>query len=162
MGNHPEQITARIREMRQLLEMTTAEVAGKLGPDPKAWSWGALHQARFDHALTPRLPAAEREAWSSGAAPMPGTSLSPLAATWRPNDYRVVAGASFRMVLDVGAWDNSRVINTPGQSGQPGSPHFRDLFPLWAKGQYVPLSYSRKAVEDVTETVLKLTPAPGS
>ena len=93
---------------------------------------------------------------------MPGTSLSPLAATWRPNDYRVVAGASFRMVLDVGAWDNSRVINTPGQSGEPGSAHFRDLFPLWAKGQYVPLSYSRKAVEDVTETVLKLTPAPGS
>ena len=33
MGNHPEQITARIREMRQLLEMTTAEVAGKLGID---------------------------------------------------------------------------------------------------------------------------------
>ena len=33
MGNHPEQITARIREMRQLLDMTTAEVAGKLGID---------------------------------------------------------------------------------------------------------------------------------
>jgi penicillin amidase len=153
---------ARDAILRESLIAAYDEVAGKLGPDPKDWSWGALHQARFDHALTPRLPTAEREAWSSGTAPMAGTSLSPLAATWRPNDYRVVAGASFRMVLDVGAWDNSRVINTPGQSGQPGSPHFRDLFPLWAKGQYVPLSYSRKAVEDVTETVLKLTPAPGS
>ncbi len=153
---------ARDAILRESLIAAYDEVAGKLGPDPKAWSWGALHQARFDHALTPRLPTAEREAWSSGTAPMAGTSLSPLAATWRPNDYRVVAGASFRMVLDVGAWNNSRVINTPGQSGQRGDPHFRDLFPLWAKGQYVPLSYSRKAVEAATQTVLKLTPAPAS
>ena len=48
---------------------------------------------------------------------------------------------------------------TPGQSGSPGSTHYRDLFPKWAKGQYVPLSYSRKAVEAATERVLKLTPA---
>ena len=135
------------------------EVAGQLGPDPKTWAWGKLHQARFDHALTPKVPAADREAWSSGTAPMPGTALSPLAATWRPNDYRVVAGASFRMVLDVGAWDNSMAINTPGQSGDPASPHFRDLFPLWAKGQYVPLTYSRQAVEAVTERLISLHPS---
>lgn len=153
---------ARDAILRESLVAAYDEVAGKLGPDPKTWSWGALHQARFDHALTPRAPAAEKEAWSSGTAPMPGTSLSPLAATWRASDYRVTAGASFRMVLDVGAWDNSRAINTPGQSGEPGSAHFRDLFPLWAKGQYVPLSYSRKAVEAATQTVLKLTPAPAS
>jgi penicillin G amidase len=90
---------------------------------------------------------------------MAGTSLSPLAASWRTEDFRVIAGASFRMVLDVGAWDNSMTINTPGQSGSPDSPHFRDLFPLWAKGEYVPMVYSRKAVEDATETVIKLTPA---
>ena len=82
---------------------------------------------------------------------MAGTMLSPLAASWRPNDYRVVAGASFRMVLDVGAWDNSRVINTPGQSGDPSSPHFGDLFDKWSRGEYVPLAYSRPAVEAVAE-----------
>jgi penicillin amidase len=136
------------------------EVAGRLGPKPNTWAWGKLHQARFDHALTPLAPAADREAMSSGTLPMAGTSLSPLAATWRADDYRVIAGASFRMVLDVGAWDNSVAINTPGQSGSPGSAHYRDLFPIWAKGDYVPLSYSRKAVEAATESVLKLTPAP--
>jgi hypothetical protein len=40
------------------------------------------------------------------------------------------------MVLDVGAWDASRTINTPGQSGDPFSGHYRDLAPLWATGQY--------------------------
>ncbi|MDP3299067.1 MAG: penicillin acylase family protein, partial [Phenylobacterium sp.] len=136
------------------------EVTQKLGPDPADWTWGALHQARFDHALAPLVSSDAAERLAVGPAPMAGTMLSPLAATWRPSDYRVVSGASFRMVLDVGAWDNSMAINTPGQSGDPASPHYRDLFPLWVKGEYVPLLYSRPAIEAATETVLTLTPAP--
>lgn len=140
------------------LEDAFAEVKQRLGPDTSKWSWGRLHQAEFTHALAPLADPKARAQLTAGPTPMPGTSLTPLAATWRPNDYRVVAGASFRMVLDVGSWDDSKAINTPGQSGNPSSPHFKDLFPLWATGQYAPLLYSRKAVEDATETVLKLTP----
>ena len=136
------------------------EVAARLGPDPKSWAWGRLHHARLEHALTPLADAATKPLLAAGPAPMGGTSLSPMAATWRPDDFRVIAGASFRMVLDVGAWDNSVAINTPGQSGNPESPHYRDLFPKWVKGEYVPLAYSRKAVEAATETVISLTPAP--
>lgn len=135
------------------------ELEGRLGPDPAKWRWGDLHQARFEHPLTPLLPKADRERLAAGPAPMSGTAHSPLAATWRASDFRVVSGASFRMVLDVGDWDASRVINTPGQSEDPDSPHFRDLFPLWAKGDYVPLAYSRAAVEAATERVIALTPA---
>lgn len=135
------------------------EIGEKLGPDPAAWAWGDLHHARFEHALAPRLSADAAERLAVGPAPMAGTMLSPLAASWRASDYRVVSGASFRMVLDVGAWDNSVAINTPGQSGDPASPHYRDLFPLWVKGDYVPLLYSRPAIEGATETVLTLTPA---
>ncbi|WP_309644075.1 penicillin acylase family protein [Phenylobacterium sp.] len=151
---------ARDAALRESLLAAYDEVAGKLGPDPKDWTWGKLHQAQFTHILAPLAKPAQRADLTVGPAPMAGTSLSPLAASWRPEDYRVTAGASFRMVLDVGAWDNSRVINTPGQSGDPTSPHFDDLFPLWVTGQYVPLSYSRPAVEAVTERVLTLTPAP--
>jgi penicillin amidase len=76
-------------------------------------------------------------------------------------DFAVTNGASFRMVLDVGAWDNSRVINTPGQSGDPSSPHYNDLFPLWAQGKYVPMLWTRKAVEAAARRVIELTPAAG-
>jgi penicillin amidase len=62
------------------------------------------------------------------------------------------------MVLDVGAWDNSRIINTPGQSGDPFSPHYRDLFPRWAAGQYVPFLFSEAAVKANAEQVIELTP----
>ena len=64
-------------------------------------------------------------------------------AAYRLSDFRVTTGASFRMVIDVGNWDNSRAINAPGQSGDPRSPHYGDLAPLWAAGEYVPLLYFR-------------------
>ncbi len=149
---------ARDAILSESLVAAFAETRERLGADTAAWAWGRLHQARFEHALSPLAPAAARERLAAGPAAMPGTSLSPLAATWRPGDFRVIAGASFRMALDVGAWDNSMAINTPGQSGDPASPHFKDLFPKWAAGEYIPLLYSRSAIEQATETVYKLTP----
>lgn len=93
-----------------------------------------------------------------GDWPMSGSAFTPMAASYRVSDYKLSSGASFRMVLDVGNWDASRVINTPGQSGNPASPHYRDLAPLWLNGQYVPLVYSRDAVERATVERIRLTP----
>ena len=50
-------------------------------------------------------------------------------------------------------------MNTPGQSDDPMSAHYRDLFPLWAQGSYVPLRFSRTAVDRDAEDVIHLTPA---
>ena len=154
----PDSAAVRAPVLIDSLRAAFGEVRGRLGPDPATWRWGDLHQAEFRHALSPLGDAAFRQRATAGPAPMAGSGNTPLAASWRASDFRVTAGASFRMVLDVGAWDNSRIVNTPGQSGDPGSPHFKDLFPLWAKGDYAPLVYSRKAVEEATETVITLTP----
>ena len=82
----------------------------------------------------------------------------PHATTYRKSDFRLTAGASFRMVHDVGNWDASRTINTPGQSGDPVSGRFRDLPSLWATGQYVPLLFSGPAVEAAAGEVIRLAP----
>jgi penicillin amidase len=63
------------------------------------------------------------------------------------------------MVLDVGNWDNSRAINTPGQSGDPASPHYRDRAAAWAEGKSFPLLYSRAAVEKAARQVIDRVPA---
>jgi penicillin amidase len=97
---------------------------------------------------------------SHGPTPLPGSAYSVSAATFRMEDFAVTNGASFRMVADVGAWDNSRVINTPGQSGDPASPHYNDLFPLWAEGRYVPMLFSREAVDQAARLVIELAPPP--
>jgi penicillin amidase len=50
-------------------------------------------------------------------------------------------------------------LNNPGQSGDPSSPHYRDLFEIWSRGKYFPIFYTREKVESVTEERVTMTPA---
>jgi penicillin amidase len=75
------------------------------------------------------------------------------------NGDNETAGGSLKIIADTEDWDNSVGLNTPGQSGDPDSAHYRDLFPLWARGQYFPLAYSRAKVESATARTTRLTPA---
>jgi len=136
------------------------ELKGRLGSDMATWTWGRLHQAKFVPAIAALADPQLAAQMTVGPLQVPGSSSTPRAATWRTEDFAQIAGASVRIVLDVGAWDNSMAINTPGQSADPMSPHYRDLFPLWAAGSYVPLRFSRAAVEADAETVMTLTPGP--
>ena len=127
-----------------------------LGDDPALWQWGRLHHGYFPHPLATVATDAPRDV---GPLAKGGSGSSPMAATYRATDFRVTHGAAFRMVADVGNWDESRVVNAPGQSGDPASPHYDDLAPLWAKGEYVPLLYSRAAVDAAARLRIRLMPA---
>ena len=129
----------------------------RLGSDQSLWQWGRLHTALFEHA-TSRINDADTTNWNVGPLPVGGSRSTPMHAGYRMSDFGVNAGASVRLVMDVGDWDNSVCINTPGQSGDPRSPHYRDLAEPWARGEYVPLAYSREMVESVTATVITLLP----
>jgi penicillin amidase len=135
-----------------------AELHQRLGADMNEWSWGRLHRAAFEPAVGGLADPQLRAQMSVGPLQTPGSSSTPRAQSYRSSDFAVVSGASVRMVLDVGAWDNSVFINTPGQSDDPLSAHYRDLFPLWAQGTYVPLRFSRAAVERDAETIIHLVP----
>jgi len=74
------------------------------------------------------------------------------------NVYNQTSSGSFKFVADTEDWDNPIGINSPGQSGDPTSPHYRDLFDRKATGRCFPLAYSRGKVESVTESVAPLVP----
>jgi penicillin amidase len=95
-----------------------------------------------------------------GPFPRGGSSFTVDAAGYSLTgpSFQQTGGASFRMVLDVGAWDNSKAVNTPGQSGDPASPHYRDLAGRWHTGNYFPLVYSRPAVDRNAEQRITLLP----
>ncbi len=131
---------------------------GKQGADSSKWSWGDLHQANFVHPLAGVVDEATKKRLNVGAGGIGGSWATPMATSYNPDTYELTAGASFRMVVDVGNWDASRVVNTPGQSGNPASPHYRNLADTWAASQYFPLTYSREAVEKVTKERITLTP----
>ena len=135
-----------------------AELQGRLGPDMTTWTWGRLHHAKFVPAIAALAGPELAAQMTVGPLQVPGSASSPRAATYDLKTFAQTAGASVRLVMDVGAWDNSMAINTPGQSADPMSPHYRDLFPLWAAGTYVPLRYSRAAVEGDAEVVMRFTP----
>lgn len=134
------------------------ELEKRLGPDLARWQWGSLHRAVFEHPLRDRVDAETRRRLTVDAGPFAGSGFTPMAAAYSATDYRLASGASFRMVADVGNWDASVAINTPGQSGDPASSHYRDLAPLWVEGRYFPLVYSRGAVEREARTRLMLAP----
>jgi penicillin amidase len=139
--------------LARTLQAAVADCRARLG-EPADWAWGRLHQGYFAHPLgraAPGLP-------DVGPLPKGGSGSCVMNAGYRLSDFRVITGASFRMVVDVGAWDNSRCINAPGQSGDPASPHYADLAPLWAKGEYVPMLYTREAVDAAAEHVFRLKP----
>jgi len=154
----PDPAAARDAVMLGTLKTALSDIRARLGPDRDHWAWGRLHTVLLHHPLADFADAELRAAMTVGPAPKSGSGQTVGAATYRPRDFRLVAGASFRMVLDVGDWDASLAINSPGQSGDPASPHFRDLFPLWLHGQYFPLAYSRAAVEHATERRILLSP----
>ena len=150
----PDSAALRAEILLGSLGLAFAETAGLLGPDPATWRWGALHRADFQ----PSLPIAGRDAERRvGPVPIGGSGSTPMAMGPGP-DFRIVSGASVRVVMDVGAWDNSMAINTPGQSGDPASPHYRDLFARWATGNYVPFVWSRPRVLQEAERIINVTP----
>ncbi|WP_291208634.1 penicillin acylase family protein [Hyphomonas sp.] len=146
----------RTRILLESLGAAWAEAEALMGPDPASWRWGSLHTANFKPALS--IPGREAEQ-RVGPLPIGGSSSTPNALGW-VGDFGVAAGPSIRLVMDVGAWDNSVAINTPGQSGDPASAHYRDLFPLWAEGHYVPFPWTRARVLQEAERIITVEPAP--
>jgi penicillin amidase len=137
------------------LAAAVTECRTRLGDDIKGWAWGRLHHGFFPHRLG-RVAEGMRDV---GPLAKGGSGATPMAAAYRISDFRMTSGASFRMVVDVGNWDNSRCINAPGQSGNPASAHYDDLSPLWAAGDYVPMLYSAEAIDAAAETRIFLAPA---
>ena len=98
---------------------------------------------------------ATRQKLDVGPLPRGGDGLTISATGFADNQ---TSGGSFKIIADAENWDNAVGLNTPGQSGNPDDPHYRDLFDLWAKGRYFPVAYSRGKVESVAESVTMLTP----
>jgi penicillin amidase len=156
----PEAAPARDGLLLNSLTAAVADLRKGQGPDMALWTWGRLHHAELHPAAAVLADSRLAQQMGSGALEIPGSAQTPRAATYSPSAFTQTAGASVRLVMDVGAWDNSVAINTPGQSGDPFNVHYRDLFPLWASGAYVPLDYSRAAVNRDAETVISLEPKP--
>ncbi|WP_250526978.1 penicillin acylase family protein [Caballeronia sp. GAWG2-1] len=135
-----------------------AEMSRLQGNDATRWQWGGLQTNLNAHPLADAVDADTRAKLNVGPMGKGGSAYTPNQSTYRASDFRETNGPSFRVIVDVGNWDASRAVNLPGESGDPDSPHYRDLAQMWLDGEYFPLLYSRKAVEAATEKRVHLVP----
>jgi penicillin amidase len=110
----------------------------------------------LQHPMSAALNAEQRTRFEVGPWPRGGDGNTVGATGGGENQ---TSGASFRYIVEANDWDASLGANTPGQSGDVDSPHYRDLFELWKNDRYFPVKYSRPAVEGVTELKIVLAPA---
>lgn len=115
------------------------KLTADLGPDWTRWQYGRVHTQSFAHKVLKDydLPTVERRGGNGTVG---------------------ADGASFRQIVDVSNWDNSVVVNVPGQSGQPESPYYGNLLPYWSNDEYFQMAFSRKAVDEKAAHRLTLVP----
>jgi penicillin G amidase len=152
-------LAARNDLLIRSLAAAVEDLQHRLGNDMAAWRWGRLHRMTFTPAIAALADPQLKARLSLPAVELGGSGNSPHAAAFDPPDFDVRAGACVRIVLDVGDWDRSVTINAPGQSGDASSTHYADLLPAWSEGQYVPLLFSRAAIDAAAEKVVTLDPA---
>ena len=150
-------VAGRDRLLSVSLEEALTALTQKLGPDMDHWQYGQAkyHHALIHHALSPAVNPEVCAQLEVGPTPRGGDSYTVNATGGADNQ---TAGGSLKVIVDVGDWDHSVALNNPGQAGDPRSPHYRDLFELWSRGNYFPLSYTRASVESFTEESIILQP----
>jgi penicillin amidase len=153
----PNPATARDTLLIKSLEEGVSELVKRLGSDKSKWQYGQekFHHIKIRHMLSNAIKPELRAKLDIGPLPRGGNSNT---ANSTSNGYNQTSGASFRIIADLENWDKSVGTNSPGQSGDPSSPHYADLFETWAKGKYFPVFFSRSKIESAAERVTILKP----
>jgi penicillin amidase len=128
-----------------------------LGEDMSKWQYGQekFKHSYMAHALGEFVNDEIKTKLDLGPLPRGGNANTPGSTG---GNNRQSSGASFRMIVNTGDWDGAVSTNGPGQSGDPESPFYRNLFEPWAKDQYFPVYFSRQKIDSVAVERTLLSP----
>lgn len=139
------------------MDRAVADLTKRLGSDMDDWSYGQRKNKHITitHPLSDLVDKAMQTKINLGPVARGGYAETVNATGPNLNQTH---GATFRILVDTEDWDKTLGINSPGQSGNPDSPHYRDLFPIWADNNYFPAYFSKEKVKSVTESTIILKP----
>lgn len=155
-GRNPLQ--GRNEFLRACLQRAVQTMESRFGQDKSKWQYGQLNYKHvwLRHPLSSAVNAEMKKKLEVGPLPRGGNG-STVGSTGGADNQ--LSGASFKILLDTHNWDECWSMNNPGQSGNPHSPFYKNLFELWATDQYFPLYYSQDKIESVTAETIILNPA---
>ncbi len=146
------------RMLAAALAEASADLAGRLGPDPARWRWGAVHEAVFDHPVLRFVPMIGR--WVGARVPVPGdtTSINRQEALF--GGFDSVHGGAYRGDYDMADLDRSRFMAVPGQSGNVLSGTARVFVKRWAAGNTITLGPEQAG--EIAPATIRLIPGNDS
>ena len=155
LGDNP--VLERDKMLFQSLEDAMNILKEKLGNDEAGWRYGQVNMKHIliQHPLSKLLSEPMQQAFNVGPVARGGNENTVNSSG---SNFNQSSGASFRVIIDCSDWDLMTATNAPGQSGNPGSKHYKDLFKLWGKNEYFPLYFSKNKIQTVMEKIVKLMP----
>jgi penicillin amidase len=150
-------LEARDDVLRRALDAALDELTERLGPDPSAWRWGALHRVVFAGPLA--MIADLAPMFTAGVVEVGGDDDTVNQGAFEPGiGYDAAVIASWRQIVDLADPDAALGMHTTGQSGHPSSEHWNDLVPMWASANYHALPFTRPAVDVAAMSSMTLVP----
>jgi penicillin amidase len=159
-----EQLETRDSMFARAFEETVAQMRKEYGEDPAKWpTWGEIHGATFRNATLGESGIGPIEAlFNRGPYATGGGRDIVNATSWTVGEsFEVDDLPSMRMIVDLGDLRNSLTVHTTGQSGHAYHPHYDDMAPLWASGEYYPMLWDEQAVISNAGGHLRLMPDGG-
>ncbi len=145
-------------ELSAALAAAVSTLEREFGSDASGWTWGQVRPLTLMHRFGEKKPL--ERIFNRGPLPGYGDGTTVNQAGfeyWKPFRHSTVT-AHLRAVMEVGDWSNSRFVLLGGQSGNPLSPHYSDLIPLWQRGEGVPIHWDDAEVARATQDELSLLP----
>jgi penicillin amidase len=139
----------------EALRLTAASLAERFGPDESSWRWSDVHWMTWRHNLG-------RDRELAGVLNLPDTPVGGDGATLWATQARFGRGSdhgvSYRQIFDMADLNSAQILIPPGNSGQPGSPHYGDNIQRWLDLEYHPLNIDWADIESNAEGDLTLMP----
>ncbi len=149
--------TIRDEFLISTLDEAISYLEKKLGADMAQWQYGqaAYHHSLIKHSFSNSVNEVTRKKLDIGPLPRSGYGAT-VGMTGNTDNQQ--SGASFRMVADVSDWENTLFTNTPGQSGNPESPYYKNLFKAWANDRHFLVYFGKQKIETTAREKIILVP----
>ena len=117
----------------------------RYGEDSENWIYGQqdYKHVKIYHPLENVVNDSIRSLVELKTYPRGGDGFTPGSTSSNLNQR---SGGSFRVVINTKDWDNSFATNSPGQSGNPNSKFYKNLYEDWANDKFFPLLFSKSKV----------------
>ena len=129
----------------------------QLGKDASVWRYGSEKYKHIflKHTLSDVVNPVLAKQLNLGPLPRGGDGFTVNNAG---NGDNQTSGPSFKLLVDAQDWDLSLAMNNPGQSGDPASPFYSNLFLMWQQNRYFPMYYSKTRVMENSRFRMVLSP----